>query len=327
MMKKRFTLLLVLLLALGSAAGCSGASGDGPAETGSSVSAEADTREETENTVSGAKEFDFEEMTVLDTEECAVKITAVGEETDEYTGEEKFSLTVNMENKTPDRTFCFRADSLSVNGLVTSAYFSSADILPQKKANEKVEIDLGELKALGVTDVTDIEIFFSVVNTEDYSNVAWQAVHVYPYGEEKAASYIRETKDTDVIFADNELATGTVVGYGPQSDYGFGTDVYTAELFLQNTSDQDLLYTFSDMSVNGYMVEPYINFVDRIYIPAGECGFMSLVWEKETLESCGIETMESLGFTYSAESYNRENKSLVDDREFLGEETVSVDLK
>lgn len=217
---------------------------------------------------------------------------------------------------------------LAVNGLVMTPMFYGGEVLPQKKANEKAEISMEELNELGVTEITDVDASFSVENTSDYSIAAWQNVHVYPYGEEKAAAYTREAQDTDVVFADTELLKGTVVSCSLESDYGFaGEEVWVAELFLQNPTDQDILYTFSDTSVNGFMVEPQINFNDRIFIPAGECGYFPLEWEKQTFEENGIEAIENLGFVCGMESYNRQNKSLVDDREPLGEETISVNLK
>lgn len=329
MMKKRFILLLTLMLALGMAAGCTGTSGDNPADDGGSAQEETAVQEKDEEEAETRnEEFDFEELTVIDTEECTVKITAVGMEEDEYSGEEMFTMTVSMENKSADQNYRVTMSELAVNGLVMTPSFYGGEILPQKKANEKIEISMDELNESGITEVTDVDASFSVENTEDYSVAAWQNVHVYPYGKENAAAYARETQDTDVVFADLELVKGTVVSYGLENDYSFpGDEAWVAELFLQNPSDQDILYEFSDTSVNGVMVEPHMNFIDRIFIPAGECGYFSLVWEKQTFEDNGIEAIENLGFICTMESYNRQNKSLVDDRTLLSEETISVDLK
>lgn len=327
-MKKRLAILLTLVLALGAAAGCSGGPEDTSTDSGGSAAAEAGEQETEEQPSSDREEFDFQELTVLDTEQCTVKITAVGMETDEYSGEETFTMTVSMENKSADQSYRVQMSELAVNGLVMTPMFYGGEVLPQKKANEKAEISMEELNELGVTEITDVDASFSVENTSDYSIAAWQNVHVYPYGEEKAAAYTREAQDTDVVFADTELLKGTVVSCSLESDYSFpGDEVWVAELFLQNPTDQNILYTFSDTSVNGIMAEPHMNFVDSIFIPAGECGYFPLEWEKQTFEENGIEAIENLGFVCGMESYNRQNKSLVDDREPLGEETISVNLK
>lgn len=69
------------------AAGCTGTSENNPADDGGSAQEEAAVQEKDEEEAETRnEEFDFEELTVLDTEVCTVKITAVGMEEDEYSG-------------------------------------------------------------------------------------------------------------------------------------------------------------------------------------------------------------------------------------------------
>ena len=108
------------------------------------------------------------EETVL-VDESDVKITATGLKYTAY--EVKASLTI--ENNT-DQSLSFYAGTLgyccnSINGYMVDVGYLTADVGPGKKANESVSFDIDELTMLGITDIADIEIGFSI-SDDDYND-------------------------------------------------------------------------------------------------------------------------------------------------------------
>ena len=305
-MKKTIALILAMCLLLAmSAAGCK--SGDPsaaintnaagqdtsvPQESSGSEStapseSTATTPSETEATEEPAS---FEEITVVDNDACAIRITEL-----DPNSRRGCTLKVNLENKSTDKTYMFSVAGASVNGVQTDPFFAS-EVAPGKKSVDSISFSDDVLKDNGI-DFTDIELIFRAYDSDDWSadDVARETVHVYPYGEDRAELFERTPQSTDNVIVDNEYVTATVIGY-EKDDFGY----YEVLLFLQNKTDAEVMFSVDEASVNGFMVDPFW----ATSVLPGKCAFDSISWSHRSLEESGITEVEEIEFLFRAYDYN-----------------------
>lgn len=250
-------------------------------------------------------EISFTEQVVVDNEECLIKITGI--EPDDMWG---FTLKVLLENKSAEKTYMFSVQSASINAVQCDPFFA-AEVAAGKKANEKISFSDEKLEENGVGAFTDIELTFRVYDSEDWSadEVAYETVHVYPYGEGKAVQFVREAQASDNVLIDNEYVTVIVTGYEEDEIWG-----YTVNLFLLNKSDKNVMFSVDEASVNGFMADPFY----ATSVLAGKCAFSSMSWSDSTLEENSITEIEEIAFVLRA--YDEDDWSADD----LAKETITL---
>ena len=251
-----------------------------------------------------AKEIAFQEVIAVDNDQCTIKITSIEEDT--LFG---YELNAYLENKSADKTYMFSVTSGSINGVMADPFFA-AEVAAGKKANESISWSDNAIDA-DIGAYTHIELNFRVYDSEDWTAdpVAVQTVHIYPYGEESAEDFVRTPVDTDTVLIDNENVTAVVIGYEEDEIWG-----YTAKLFLVNKTDKTVMFAAEDVSVNGFMADPY--FAEEV--DAGKCAFSSISWDDTTLEENGITEVESIELTlraYDSNDWTADN---------FAEETVTI---
>lgn len=276
-MKKMTAYLLGLALMISMTA-CSSADSDGSGESN-------------DNTPVETEEISFEEITVVDNEQCTIKITGI--EPDNMWG---YTLNAYLENKSEDKTYMFSVQNASVNGLQTDPLFATT-VAAGKKSNEEINFS-EDLSSYGLTDFTDIQLTFRVYDNDDWmaDDVALQTVHVYPYGEDKATTFVRESQSTDHVIVDNENVTIIVTGYDEDGIWG-----YTMHLYLVNKTDSEVMFSVDDVSVNGFMADPFW----AASVAAGKAAFSDVSWSDSTFEENDITTVEEIEMTWSV--YNNED--------------------
>ena len=233
----------------------------------------------------------FEEMVIVDNNECAIKITEL--KPDNIWG---YTLKTALENKSSEKTYMFSVTSAAVNGVKCDPLFAT-QVAPEKKANKDISFSTSTLKENGITDFFDIELAFRVYDYDDWTAtpVAVEIVHVYPHGEENATKFVREPQDSDNVIIDNDYATVIVTGYEEGSIWG-----YTVNLFLVNKTDKELMFSVGDASVNGYMIDPFY----ATSVMPDKCAFSSMSWNSTTLEENGIEHVNEIDFTFKVYDSN-----------------------
>ncbi len=229
----------------------------------------------------------FEEITVVDNDECTVKITGIDE--DNFWG---YTLKVYLENKSTDKTYMFSVDNAAVNGVQTDPFFA-VEVAPGKKANEDMSFTDTTLEELGIKEFTDIEVSFRVYDSEDWlaEPVAVETIHVYPYGEDKATKFVREAQSTDNVIVDNDYVTAIVTEIDEEGFYG-----YTVNLFLVNKTDKEIMFGVENVSVNGFMLDPFW----ATSVTGGKCAFSSISWFETDFEDNGITEVEEIEMQFSA---------------------------
>lgn len=238
------------------------------------------------------EEIPFEEIIAVDNDDCLIKIVAIEE--DMIWG---YSLKVYLENKTPDKTLMFSVLSASVNGIDSDPFFAQ-EVAPGKKSNESISFSDETLED-HIENYTDILLHFRVYDSNDWSadDVATASVHVYPYGEENATKYVRETLPTDTVLVDNEYVTVIVTDYDPDSFWG-----YSANLYIVNKTDTTITVSTDEVSLNGFMLDPFY----ATSVMPDSCKFSSISWFTSDLEDNGITEVEEIEFIlkiYDAEDW------------------------
>jgi len=243
------------------------------------------------------KEITFTEQVVADNEEC--KITITGFERDDEFG--RFYINTLLENKSSDKTYKFTLDAktVNVNGVLAHAPFQYENrdfigthwLAPGKKDNVKIVISDMYFNYNDIGDYTDIELVFQVQDDSSNENVLERkAVHIYPYGEDKAVEFVREAQPSDKIILDNEYATVIFAGEANEKlKEEYSSKHYHFEMFVINKTDKMLFIrdAYNSFSVNGFKVEsPYSGWATDV--DGGRCSFSTMSIYKEDLEKSGI---------------------------------------
>lgn len=293
---KRLHFMLLVLAASAILVGCGGNTNQitptVEAKTESAADSRKNEEENAENKPEPTKEAAaFEEITVIDNEKCLVKITDL--DPDNGWG---YTVKAYVENRSAEKNFMFSVKSAAVNGIETDPLFATT-VAAGKKSREEISFFDQSLYAPDVGNFTDIELVFLVTDSDDWSadNIAQETVHIYPYGEEKAAKYVRSAQPGDVVLADNDAVSVIVTGVETNSFGG-----YTVNLYLVNKTDDELMFAVDDVSVNGFMADPFW----ASSVQGGKVSFSSMSWSSDTLEKNEITTVEEIEMTLRASDYN-----------------------
>lgn len=237
---------------------------------------------------------EFKEITVIDNEECAIRITDI--DPDDSWG---YTIKACFENRSADKNYMFSVQTAAVNGIEADPFFATT-IAAGKKGNSKIQFSNKELYEPDIGDFTDIEITFRVYDSDDWmaDAVALETVHIYPYGEENAKHYVRAAQPQDIVLIDNDSVSVIVTGFTEDSIWG-----YTANLYLVNKTDKELMFAVDDVSVNGFMADPFW----ARSLTGGKVCFTSMSWSNSTLEENGIETVEEIEMNLRAYDSNNWN--------------------
>ena len=275
-MKKLLVLILTTLMLL-SLVACD-------VETPSDNDNNNPSQNQTNNNNESKNEMTFSGLVAVDNAECIVKVTEI--DADNMWG---YTLKVQLENKSADKTYMFSVVNAAINGVECNPLFAT-EVAAGKKANKDICFTKSEIEESGIKDYTDIELTFRVYDSDDWmaDDVAKETVHIYPYGEDKAIKYVRTPQASDNIIVDNEHITVIVTGYEDDAIWG-----YTAKLFLLNKTDKNLMFSVDEASVNGYMANPFF----ARSVSAGKCAFSTMSWSNTTLEDNGITTVEEIEFS------------------------------
>ena len=92
----------------------------------------------------------------------------------------------------------------------------------------------------------------------------------------------------EIVLADNENLTFKITGVENDPIWG-----YTLKVFLENKTGQDLMFSLNDVSVNGFMCDPYW----AHEVAAGKKSNTTISWLESDFAENGIETVDEISFT------------------------------
>lgn len=300
-MKKRLIVILCLVVfaaagAVSSTASNSGEtknvvkegesnSADASANAASTASAEKEKSTEAEKTSTDTPTI--EEQVLVDTE--GIKITATGYTTDGFLGD---GVKLVIENNT-DTDYTIGCDALIVNDYMINDLFVST-VAAGKTANETVDLYSSELKAAGIENVGQIELYFHAY--DDDFNYLFQKE--YAVIETSCYDDMDTSADEDGTELYNENGI-RIVGKTVDENSFWGTSIL---LYIENNSGKNVGISVNDMSVNGVMMDPL--FSTTVY--DGKKAVDSITLFESDLQDNDIESIDSaeLKFNiYNADSY------------------------
>jgi len=303
-MKKLIAILLTFILILSMAA-CAdsttspdttipgtAATPDAPAapesetesETTDESTAQADSDDPTETDLPA-----FEEVIIVDNEYCTAKITGIDPEN--FWG---YTLNIYVENKSEDISMMFTIDGATINGVDCDPFWAT-EVVAGAKSNSEVNFAIDDLPEEISENITDICLSFRVYDYNDYmaEDYANETVHIYPKGEAAAEIYVREPQSSDAVLLDNEYATVTCIGFVNDELWG-----YTMQLYIENKTDVTMMVSMDDVTVNGFMIDPF--WADDVM--PGSTAFCDVSWSEEEFTANGITDVEEI--TFSMRGYN-----------------------
>ena len=92
----------------------------------------------------------------------------------------------------------------------------------------------------------------------------------------------------EIVLVDNEDITVKVTGINEDTIWGYALTVY-----LENKTDKNLMFSLSDVSVNGFMCDPYW----AQSVAAGMKSNTEVSWFDDDLKANGIREVEDVTFT------------------------------
>lgn len=110
-----------------------------------------------------------------------------------------------------------------------------------------------------------------------------------------------EGKFEEKVLVDNDKITFTVTGVKQDPIWG-----YTLQVFVENKTDKNLMFSLDDVSVNGFMVDP----LWAESIAPGKKSNGEIHFSEKSFKDNGIESVEELEFTlrvYNEKDWSEED--------------------
>lgn len=271
-MLKKLTVLLALCLLLAGCRATPPETTGQPTQTTAPAATQAPTTQPTEP--------QFAEKVLVDNEHCTFTVRNIDPD-----GTFGYTVQVFLENKT-DLELMFSLREVSVNSFMCEPYFA-ATVSPGMKANEEVSFLREDLVKNGISDVTDIEFTLAVYDSTDIlaEYLVEEDFILYPKGESAYREYQREPLAADVVLFDNEDCAMIVTGFDPENVWGYAVNVY-----LENRTDDTLMFSASDVAVNGFMCDPYW----AVEVAPGKKCNTQISWLESELTENGITQVETI---------------------------------
>ncbi|MBE6959557.1 MAG: hypothetical protein E7448_02405 [Ruminococcaceae bacterium] len=93
-----------------------------------------------------------------------------------------------------------------------------------------------------------------------------------------------------LVLVDNDQFTVKITGIDPKGTWG-----YTLKVFLENKTDKELMFSTDDVSVNGFMCDPFW----AVSVAAGKKANEEISFSEGDFKKNGIESVEEIVFTLS----------------------------
>lgn len=280
-MKKMISFFLAALL-------LSGCGASKPDQTTAATAPTEESYTATENTglpTTTATQPDIREpqlknQILVDNDRCLVQITDIRE--DSVWG---YTLKVYLENRT-QKELMFSLEDASVNGFMCDPFWA-VSVNAGMKANEEISFSRSALETCGIREVTEISFELKAYDANDWSaeKLLDEEITLYPLGIEAVRDHPRQPEPEDIVLFDNGQCSMIVTGFRPEDTWG-----YTVEVYLENKTDDDLMFSVQGASVNGFMCDPFW----AVSVDEGKKSYSEIAWQKTQLEENGIQIVEVL---------------------------------
>lgn len=225
----------------------------------------------------------FEEIVLVEDENCIVKITGI-----EENGIWGYTWKVYLENRTAGNNLMFSLENCSVNGVMCEPFWA-ASVAAGMKANEEISWSSSTLEENGIQQVTAVEGSLRIYDNDDWVTEFYHdSFAVYPLGQEAAQTVERAGQESDVVLVDTEEFTVLATGFYMDDIWG-----YTMDLHIENRSERNIMVGIEACAVNGFMCDPFW----AASVAAGKQSNEAVSWFSDDFEANGITEVESISMT------------------------------
>lgn len=284
---KRLILTALCLGLLGSLSAC----GSAPEATQPPISptVEATAPDSTSPPTEGpteapAQDYALSDLVLVDNDSCSFTITGT-----EYNDHLGLQIHVLCENKS-DRSLIFSWKDTSVCGFMYDPMWGQ-EVAAGKKLNATIGIDTYVLDLMKIPSVDEVTFTLYVQDSEDFMNVPVvdETLTIYPTG--KTADTLTlpqyQHKEGETVIVENGDITFIIEGVDNEL-----SDIYTLNCYVANHTDKSLLFSWDDVSVNGFMVNPYWSAA----VAAGKQAYGEIIFYRSDLSEQDIEVVQEIEF-------------------------------
>lgn len=214
------------------------------------------------------------ESTLIDNSQVTFRVKS-------FTIDQLWGLTMNvyLENKT-DKTAMFSLDNCVVDGYVNDP-FGAKELMPNSKANVAIQWNsTSQIPTL-------ISFSLRVYDSNDWlSDDIYSGQHtIYPQGEEAIQITDYQAQYHDIILIDNNQIAIYFLDTYVDPIWG-----YTANLYLHNKTNKNLMFSVDNAALNGYTIDPFW----ACAIPANARSFEDINWMHSDLKLNDITSVHQL---------------------------------
>ena len=196
-------------------------------------------------------------------------------------------IKVHIENNS-EKDYSIGVEQAIVNNCMITDLFSCT-VASGKKANDTIYLSSSDLKASGIDNIGQVELYFYV-----YDPTTYERIYETDCITIKTSDY--DTMDTTVenagytLYNDNNIK---IVGKYVDEYKLLGKAIV---LYIVNNREENITISCEDMSINGYMVTPF--FVSTVY--SGKYAIDEITILSTDLEENDITEIENFALKYRA---------------------------
>ena len=224
-----------------------------------------------------------DDRVIVDNSECVFVVTGTDDSSRGYTVE------VRCENR-GSRTLMFSLSECSVNGWMVDPFWAE-EVSAGNRSNSKIVFDRDDLDRCGITSVDEIEFGLHIYDSDDWEAdpVVSDDYTLYPTGLGPGRIDIpqRTAKEGEQVIIDNNRCSFIIESVDPDGIMG-----YTLTCYLENKTDDELMFSWDDVAVNGTMIDPFW----AASVEDGKRAYAEISFFNSDFEENGIDSVEKIEF-------------------------------
>ena len=217
-------------------------------------------------------------------ERCSFTIT--GTELNEHLG---LQIHVLCENNS-DRPLIFSWNNTSVCGFMYDPLWAQ-EVAPGKKVNSTIGVDTYALEQIGINSVDEIGFTLTVRDSEQFMEapIVEESYTFYPTGKNADTVKLPQYRhrDGETVIVDTEDLSFIIYEVDDEL-----ADYYTLHCYIANRTDKNIMLFWEDVSVNGFMVNPYWSAT----VAAGKQAYSEIIFFRSDLDKQDIEVIRDIEF-------------------------------
>ena len=237
-------------------------------------------------TEKGNLSYTISDEVIVDDENCTFKI--VKAEENKIWG---FTLKVFCENKTSDKALMFSIDNVSVNGYMVDPFWAK-EVAAGKKSNDEISFSSSSFKEIGIATADEIIFTLNIYDSDDWwaDSFVKDTFRIYPTGlTADAVTYPeRISTSTEQVVIDNDQVCFVILESGIDNIWG-----YSLHCYLENKTDKTLMFSWDDVSVNGFLIDPFW----ATEVAPGIRSYSDISFSKSEFEKNDIDSVEEIEYS------------------------------